>query len=214
MWCPLCPHTCCPEVTLSPPPPMLSSEAGSQTAHGGRPGEDRSEIQEARQECTFCSIWIARDFRGPFSCLLAEEFYFGAGGASTQLFGTYASSRGLSHPQQLWLTVLVALKPLVFIFGVERLPHAPVFEYLVLGRWLVSGRWCGDCFSCPLESPKRHTLLGVSVRVFLGRVNHGGRLIMNVGCTISWLPTLNKNEKTEKEKARPSHPVFLAVDAT
>lgn len=76
---------------------MLSGEVGSQNAHGERPGEDRSEIQEARQECTFCSIWIARDFRGLFSCLLEEEFYFGAGRASTQLFGTHARSSGLSH---------------------------------------------------------------------------------------------------------------------
>lgn len=96
-------HKCGTPCALTPVtlkltlPAMLSSEAGSQKAHGGRPGEDCSEIQEARQECTFCSIWVARDFQGPFSCLLAEEFYFGAGGASTQLFGTDARSSGLSH---------------------------------------------------------------------------------------------------------------------
>lgn len=125
---PSLPHHQCYPVKLAHKP----------LTEGGQ-GKIALKFRKQGKSALFCSIWIARDFRGPFSCLLAEEFYFGAGGASTQLFGTYASSRGLSHPQQLWLTVLVALKPLAFIFGVERLPHAPVFEYLVLGRWPVLG---------------------------------------------------------------------------
>lgn len=182
------PHKCGTPCALTPvtlklplppnpllPPAMLSSQAGSQKAHRGRPGENHSEIQEARQECTFCSGWIARDFRGPFSCLLSEEFYFGAGGErlSTQLFGTHTRSTGLSHPSAAVVEHGDGTQAFcLYIWGLslKRLLCAHVFEHLVLRRWRVSGRCCGDSFSCPLESSKT---LGESVRAFLNRVNLG-----------------------------------------